>query len=104
MRRKRVAQLWWALASLVVIVAAIAAPAISPLTPPREKECKDNINPDLCVLQKKVRTFCCLSRMLFDCQEVEEWKHKTDGTYHYRNPNKCDNMEIACYPYNNHCD
>ncbi|MEZ8217160.1 hypothetical protein B0813_000697 [Candidatus Fervidibacteria bacterium JGI MDM2 SSWTFF-3-K9] len=104
MRCKGVAQIWWTLASFAVIVVATAAPAISPLSIIREKECKDKIDPDLCVYQRKVRTLCCLSQMLFDCKLVEEWKHKTDGTYHYRNPTDCHNLEIACSPYNNHCD
>lgn len=104
MQSKRGTQLWWMSASLVVIVIAVAAPNISLMTPPREKECKDTVNTQVCEYQRRVRTFCCLSQMLFDCREVEEWKHKTDGTYHYRNPTSCDNLEIGCSPYNNHCD
>jgi len=99
MRRKL-----WLLVSLTLVVVAIALPGISPLRTIDEKECKDNINVSVCEYLGKVRTYCCLSKMLFDCQKVEKWKHKTDGTYHFRNPTECDNLEIACYPYNNHCD
>ena len=104
MRRKVGFQIWWTLASLVMIAAAVVAPTISPMTPPTEKECKDNVNPDVCTRVGYVRTSCCLSKMLFDCQKVEMWKHNTDGTYHFRNPTDCDNEGIACVPYNNHCD
>ncbi len=105
MKGKRNIQLWWVMVSLVMVLIAAAAPVISPFaTPLREKECKDNVDITKCEFVKSVRTFCCLSQMLFDCGQVEEWKHKTDGTYHYRNPDKCNNLEIACSPYNNHCD
>ena len=104
MQSKRGTQLWWMSASLVVIVIAVAAPNISLMTPPREKECKDTVDTTKCELVGYVRTYCCLSRMLFDCGKVDEWRHKTDGTYHYRNPTSCDNLEIGCSPYNNHSD
>lgn len=104
MRSKVSAQFWWTLVSLAVLALTIATPAILPLVPPTEKECKDEININVCEFVNHVRTHCCLSRMLFDCEKVEMWKHKTDGTYHFRNPDKCDNLEIACIPYNNHCD
>ncbi|MER3500896.1 MAG: hypothetical protein C4295_05345 [Candidatus Fervidibacterota bacterium] len=104
MKGKRNIQLWWVMVSLVMVLIAAAAPVISPFAPLREKECKDNVDITKCEFVKFVRTFCCLSQMLFDCGQVEEWKHTTDGTYHYRNPDKCDNLEIACSPYNNHCD
>jgi hypothetical protein len=106
MQNKRRIQMLWMLISLVLVIITIATPSISPLsTPLREKECKDQIiNADVCKFNRHVRTYCCLSQMLFDCKEVEEWVHKTDGTYHYRNPTGCNNLEIACSPYNNHCD
>jgi len=103
MQGKKVAQTWWVLTSLVMIAVAIAAPAVSPLKPVMEKECKDYIDTKVCSYVDRVRTLCCLSQMLFDCEIVERWRHKTKGTYHFKNPTECDNLYIACLPYNNPC-
>jgi len=103
MQRKRGAQLWWVLTSLVMIAVALAAPAISPLKPVVERECKDYIDTRVCRYVDRVRTLCCLSQMLFDCGQVERWQHKQKGTYHFQKPTDCDNMDIACQPYNNSC-
>jgi hypothetical protein len=103
MQGKKGGRTWWMLTSFVMIVVAIAAPTISPLKPPMEKECKDFIDTKVCKYVDRVRTLCCLSQMLFDCGAVEMWQHTKKGTYHFKNPTDCDNTYTACYPYDNPC-
>jgi len=98
MRRKL-----WLLVSLMLIVVAIALPGISPLSIPTEKECKDYIDQNVCVFVDRVETYCCLSKMMFDCKKVKRWRHKIKGTYHFTDPTECYNLDTACSPYNNPC-
>lgn len=99
----------WLLASLLLVAIAIAAPyAPAPLTTVREKKCEDLMVVSYCVKLGRVETLCCRpygsGYLLHLCKNVEEWFHTGDKTYHYRNPQGCVSEDIACSPYDNHCD
>ncbi len=103
MRCRRGVRIWWVMISLVMVVVVARAPNVSPLVRVTEKGCNDWIDTTACRFLRNVPTYCCLNNMLFLCEQVEMWRHKTRRTIHFKKPTGCDNLDISCSHYSSSC-
>jgi hypothetical protein len=101
MEIKRGAQLWWTLASLVVIAIAIAAPDY-PLIPAAPR-CTDLPNTSVCLLVDIKITACCIGNRLYDCY-VQLWEDPYGTRYPYHPPGwLCFDRQVNCISFPSGC-